>query len=101
MSSDIENNSFFDSVIIFIKGALIFIVSQAWNSAIQDLIERSKFFHVYGKLAYALIITLVAVYTLKVIINLRRLLATCGDNLTSECMNIQKILIGGAKHLFN
>jgi len=97
MAADLEHDSFVDSVIVFIKGALVFTVSQAWNSAIQDLIEKSEFFSKYGKVVYALVITLAAVYTLKVIVNLRRLLDVCRHNLTPECFNWQKILIGGNK----
>jgi len=96
MANDIEQNGFIDSVTAFIKGALVFTVSQAWNSAIQDLIEKNEFFRKYGKIVYALIITLIAVYALKVITNLRKLLETC-QNYGQDCFRWDKVLIGGRK----
>ena len=93
-----ENSGFFDSMVVFIKGSLIFTVSQAWNSAIQDLLEKSDFFKNYGKLAYALLITVMAVYTFKVISNLKRLIETCKNSMrTSDCFEWKKILIGGSQ----
>lgn len=90
--ADMENESFLDSVIVFVKGALIFIVSQAWNSAIQSMIESSVFFHRYGKIAYALFITLFAVYTLKIITNFNYIIKICRDQLTSsECNKVMSI----------
>lgn len=96
MSLDADSG-FLDSITIFIKGALAFTVSQAWNSAIQDFLEKQVLFQKYGKFVYALVITLVSVYILKVIINVKKLLEKCREGINSQCFQWQKIFIGGEK----
>ena len=91
-SSNIEHDSFFNSLVVFIKGSLIFVVSQAWNSAVQNLIETNQLFNQYGKIYYALAITIIAVYTLKVISNLKKIFEKCLNNSHSPlCKTYNKI----------
>lgn len=80
-----EHDSFINSLVVFIKGALVFVVSQAWNSAIQNLIETNKLFNQYGKIYYALAITIIAVYALKVISNLKKIFDKCSNTLNNKC----------------
>ena len=93
----LEQDSFFGSVATFIKGALVFTVSQAWNSAIQNLIETTGFLNDYGKIAYALFITFMAVYILKVLYNLKIIYEKCKERWATDCLNFRSVLIGGKK----
>lgn len=88
---------FLESVTIFIKGALAFTVSQAWNSAVQDFLERQSLFKGYSKFIYALFVTLIAVYFLKIIINIKKLLEKCQDGLNSQCFQWKQVFVGGAR----
>lgn len=76
------SDGFRDNFIIFIKGSLIFVVSQAWNSAIQDLIGKMTIFDNYGKLLYALLITFVSIYVLRILSNTNKLIDKCKDRLS-------------------
>lgn len=76
------SDSFTNNFVIFIKGSLIFVVSQAWNSAIQDLIGRFKFFENYGKILYALLITFISIYVLRIISKTNKLIDKCKDRLS-------------------
>jgi hypothetical protein len=89
-STNIEHESFMSSLIVFIKGSLIFVVSQAWNSAIQHAIENSTIFNGdtfknYGKIFYALTITFAAVYVLKLISNIKKIIENCRNSLSEKC----------------
>lgn len=77
----VERESFVGNLVVFVKGAMIFVVSQAWNSAIQDLLQRTELFNNYGKVVYAIFITLASVYILKLISGVGRLVRTCQNNL--------------------
>lgn len=77
-----ESDSFTNNFVIFIKGSLIFVVSQAWNTAIQDLINRFKIFENYGKILYALLITFISIYILRIISNTNKILDKCKDRLS-------------------
>ena len=80
------DDSFLTNLTVFIKGALIFVVSQAWNSAMQDFISRTKFFDEYGKLLYALLVTVFAVYVLKLLSNIGKILVNCRDTINRKCL---------------
>ena len=84
---NIEKDNFLDSILVFIKGALVFTVSQAWNSAIQNLIEKNVFLSNYGKVYYAILITFLAVYILKIINNLKKIWKSCQETVNGKCQN--------------
>ena len=88
----IEQESFASNLIFFVKGSLIFVVSQAWNSAIQDLIQRTAVLSEYGPLIYAIFITFMAVYILKIISNLTKMLNQCDlAAVGSKCIDFGKL----------
>lgn len=77
---DVENDNFFCNLITFIKGSLVFVVSQAWNTAIQDLLLHNWFFSKYGKIIYAVTITFVSVYILKSLTRVNKIIEKCRGN---------------------
>lgn len=87
MSVNLEQDSFMDNMIVFIKGSLIFVVSQAWNSAVQYLIEKNKL-NDYGKIVYAVTITIIAIYVLKIISNLKKIIDRCKFDLNEQCQKL-------------
>jgi len=88
---NIDQDSFFDSLILFIKGSMIFVVSQAWNSAVQDLITRCQL-NEYSRFVYALLVTFAAVYILKMISNIKRIIDNCQSSLSAKCKNLFHLL---------
>jgi len=77
---NIENETFFCNLITFIKGSLVFVVSQAWNSAIQDLLAQSWIFSKYGKIIYAIAITFFSVYILKSLTGVTKIINKCSNS---------------------
>jgi hypothetical protein len=76
---NIENENFFCNLITFIKGSLVFVVSQAWNSAIQDLLAQTWIFSKYGKIIYAVVITFISVYVLKSLTGVNKIIQKCSS----------------------
>ena len=85
-TSNIEHESFMSSLMVFVKGSLIFVVSQAWNTAIQNLITSSAGeFADSRRLYYALGITFISIYILKMISNIGIIIENCKNSLNSKC----------------
>lgn len=57
---------FFDRFATLITGAFTFVAGLAWNSAVQSLIEKyiSPGKTVFSQVAYAMIVTLIAIITI-------------------------------------
>ena len=83
-ASNIEHESFMSSLMVFVKGSLIFVVSQAWNTAIQNLITTSGFAD-SGRIYYALGITFFSIYVLKMFSNIGKIIETCKTTLNGKC----------------
>lgn len=92
MSIAIGQEPFMNSLVTFFKGALVFVVSQAWNSAIQDLIQKTHFLSSHhGKLVYAFLITCFAVYILKILSRLTIIIEDCQKAINAKCLNLFKL----------
>jgi len=83
-SINVEKDSFVTSLAIFIEGSLIFVVSQAWNSAVQDMITKSQL-DSYGRFVYALIITFVALYALRMMSKIKKIWTDCRSTIGQKC----------------